>query len=80
MHAKQSPCLLAAHDISVWHVCRGQVYSSGDSYELNASSVTITGGEFTDNAAFELGGALVAWGPPNVLNVWGGLFANNTAR
>ncbi|CAN0375286.1 unnamed protein product, partial [Hapterophycus canaliculatus] len=44
------------------------------------SKVTIEGGTFRDNQALELGGAIVAWGNPTVVNITGGLFSNNTAK
>lgn len=64
----------------------GVVYCSGDNNELGGSKVTIEGGTFSNNQAWELGGAIVAWGTtsggltPTVVNITGGSFSNNTAR
>lgn len=59
---------------------REQVYCSGNNNDLGGSHVSISGGTFSNNEASEVGGAVVAWGAPTVVNVTGGLFANNTAR
>lgn len=60
--------------------CCQQVYCSGDSFDLDGSVVSISGGTFSNNEALELGGALVAWGDTTVVTVTGGVFVNNTAR
>lgn len=63
-----------------------QVYCQGNSNNLGGSKVTIEGGTFTNNEALEMGGAIVAWGSEDgntnsmVVNVTGGVFANNKAE
>lgn len=47
---------------------------------MGGSAVTIEGGTFVNNEAFELGGGIVAWGPTTVVTVKGGIFRNNTGK
>lgn len=42
--------------------------------------VNIEGGEFINNTALEVGGAISAWGDITVVNITGGVFRNNTAK
>lgn len=62
------------------------MYCQGNSNNLGGSKVTIEGGTFTNNEALEMGGAIVAWGSEDgnttsmVVNVTGGVFANNKAE
>lgn len=57
-----------------------QVYCSGTEAGSGSSEVTIVGGTFSNNEALELGGAIVAWGAPTVVNITGGFFSGNAAK
>lgn len=42
--------------------------------------VTIEGGTFINNKAFEVGGVISAWGDTTVVTIRGGVFRSNSAK
>ena len=53
-----------------------QLYCNGN----EESDISISGGTFRNNRAYEMGGAIAAWGTPALVQITGGTFENNHAR